>query len=136
MSRMTEQDNAEFDRIAVKMLFRYLTEEEQAFYDKWVSVRWTLATQHFVQQEQEVQVILTQRQKANAKRREAKHGSIEPRHYQTWLPHIRHWLKLRLAWVETPEALGYVQQLVCTNCEADLFGECADCSVEQHLSNR
>jgi hypothetical protein len=134
MSRMTEQDNAEFDRIAVKMFYRYLTEDEQAFYDKWRSVRWTLATQHFVQQQQELQVVLTKRQKANAKRREAKHGSVEPRHYQRWFVFPMpigggEWQKLRLAWTEKPETLGFVQELICINCESDLFGQCAACSI-------
>lgn len=133
MSRMTEQDNAEYDRIAVKMLFNYLTEEEQAFYDKWHSVRLTLATQHFVQQEQELR-LLTKRQKANAKRRESKYGSVEPRHYQRWFVFPMpigggEWQKLRLAWIEKPETLGFVQELICINCESDSFGQCAACSI-------
>ena len=154
MSTMSEHDNEEFERISSKMMLisfiRYaenspesipeeylVTPEEQAFYDKWLPARLELGSQRLAEEQKEAQAhTLIKRQKANAKRRKAKYGKVEPRHYQTWLPHIKHWLKLRLAWVETPETLGYVQQLICINCEADLFGECADCSVEQHLSNR
>ncbi len=84
----------------------------------------------------ETNTALTKRQIANANRRQAKYGKVEPRNYQTWLPHIQHWLKLRLAWIEYAEPKGFVQELICINCEADLHGECADCSMEQYFHER
>jgi hypothetical protein len=148
MSTMSDHESAEYARILTKRMVLssllyagnsadelpeelLLTEAESDFYENWLPHQLARGVENF-RKEMSQSAVLTKRQKANAKRREAKHGSVEPRHYQRWMPNTHFWQKLHLAWVEKPEILGFVQELICPDCKPEPEGDCEDCAIEAH----